>query len=458
MQMRKYYKNIFVVICASVLFSACDLLDITPEHVVPQDKAFADVESYQMALNNVYRRMTSSVMNMQSSDFASDDFASVIPGYAPTNYYIFNWDYQTQPQPFVWIYQYKLIAQANSVIDAYSIVPALDESEQKTINQIYAQALGIRCWSLFNLVQVYAPRYDGTNGSEKAIPLKIKLELEYLPQASLEEVYTQIFDDLDKAKKLLEENNYSPSLSNKYYQFGLDALRALEARVALFVGDMNRAKTASQHFINTELLEKEDYWMLWEDQFGTDNNEVIFMTHDLSDTDDADLIDYHEIYVNNGVRLSDQLYTSFSANDIRKDAAYIGGNLMPYKYIVPVNERNNVATRNLNYKYLRLAEQYLIYAEAILDTDAVEAMRLLNILKSKRGAELLTAVPDKAEILRERRRELFTEGLRFYDLKRLSNELNLVVQRNSGKVLAPNSPLYTWDIPKDETNSNPYIN
>ena len=456
--MRNNYQNILIVICASVLFSACDLLDITPKHVVQQEKAFADVESYQMALNNVYRRMTASAMNMQASDFASDDFASVVPGYLPTNYYIFNWDYQTQPQPFIWMYQYQLIAQVNVVIDAYSIVPALDESEQETIDQIYAQALGIRCWSLFNLVQVYAPRYDGTNGNEKAIPLKLKLELEYLPQATLEEVYMQIFNDLETAQELLIESNYSPTFSLKAYQFGLDALRALEARVALFMGDMEKAKTASEHFINTALLEKDDYWMLWEDQFGADNHEVIFMTHDLSDTDDADLIDYHEIYVNNGVRLSDQLITSFSPDDIRKDASYIGSGMIPYKYITPVNERNNMADRNLNYKYLRLAEQYLIYTEAILDSNPVEAMRILNILKEKRGAELLTAAPSKTDILEERRRELFTEGLRFYDLKRLSGELNLVVERKNGNVLAPNSPLYTWDIPKDETNSNPYIN
>ena len=95
---------------------------------------------------------------------------------------------------------------------------------------------------------------------------------------------------------------------------------------------------------------------------------------------------------------------------------------------------------------------------AVLDSDPDEAMRILNTLKEKRGAELLTSAPDKTEILKERRRELFTEGLRFYDLKRLSGDLNMVVQRNNGKVLTPKSPYYIWDVPKEETNSNPYIN
>ncbi len=456
--MRTIFKHIKLALCGVVFLSSCDLLDITPKHVVPEETAFADVASYEMALNHVFRSLTSPVMNLQCTDFASDDFTSVIPGYAPTNYSIYNWDYQAQPQPFVWMYQYQLMARENVLIDNYSLVPAVTEAEQQQIDQIYAQALGLRAWSLFNVVHLYAPHYDGTNGAEAAIPLKLKLELEYLPKSTLSEVYQQIFSDLKKAEDLFVEIGYAPSSISKTYQFGLDAVRALRARVALFAGDLEIAKDASAHFISTPLLSKADYWMLWEDQFGTMNQEIIFMTHDLSDTDDADLVDYHEMYETNGVRLDDALITSFSPGDVRQEASYIGPNQKPYKHVIPVNERNNQIDRNLHYKHFRLAEQYLIYAEAVLTSDPAEAMRVLNILKEKRGADLLTVAPDKAEILMERRRELFAEGMRFYDLKRLSGDLNIVVERKDGKVLAPHSPLYTWDIPKEETNSNPHIN
>ncbi|WP_158275705.1 RagB/SusD family nutrient uptake outer membrane protein [Marinilabilia rubra] len=451
-------RNIAVVLCCMVLFSSCELLDITPKHVVSQEKAFNDVESYEMALNNVFRTMTTSVMTMQTTDYASDDFSVVVPGYAPTNYNIYNWDYQTQPQPSVWKYQYFLIANENVLIDNYFIVPAADEAEQAKIDQIYAQALGLRAWSLFNIVQLYAPHYNGQNGNEEGIPLKLKLELEYLRKAKLGEVYQQIFSDLEKAERLLTESEYAPSVNDKAYQFGLDAVRALRARVALFTNDLEMAKSASAHFINTELLNKENYWMLWEDQFGSLNKEILFMTHDLSDTDDAELIDYHVMYETNKVRLSGELMDSFSPGDVRQEASYIGPGQMPYKHVIPVNDRNDQMDRNLHYKHFRLAEQYLIYAEAVLPDDPEEAMRVLNILKAKRGAELLTTVPTMDDILEERRRELFAEGLRFYDLKRLSDEMNIVVERQDGTVLAPNSPLYIWEIPKEETNSNPYIN
>jgi hypothetical protein len=448
-------RNIPLALCYLVFFSACELLDIIPEDVVSQEKAFADVESYEMALNNVYLKLASPVMNMQTTDFATDDFENVISGYAPSNYYVFNWDYQSQPQPYVWIYQYQLIASENVLIDNYSIVPAKDETEQDLIDQIYAQALGLRAWSFFNIVQLYAPRYDGENGEEEGIPLKLKLELEYLQKADLGKVYAQIFSDLEKAELLLTSSGYA---STSVYEFGLDAVRALRARVAVFANNMDLAMEASAHFINTELLGKENYWMLWEDHFGSQNNEILFMTHDLSDTDKADLIDYHEVYENNSVRLSEEFMNSFAEGDVRKESSYIGANQMPFKYIVPENERNDQIDRNLHFKYFRLAEQYLIFAEAVLQSDPAESMRVLNLLKAKRGAPLLDSPPDISEIIQERRRELFAEGLRFYDLKRLSDRLNIVVQRKNGNVLSPNSPLYNWDIPKEETNSNPYIN
>ncbi|MCG8475275.1 MAG: RagB/SusD family nutrient uptake outer membrane protein, partial [Cytophagales bacterium] len=359
------------------IFSSCTLLHIDPEHVVSSNKAFGDVASYEMALNKLYRDLTTPIMNMQSTDFATDDFGFVIPGYSPTNYYIYNWDYKTQPQPFVWRYQYQLIAQANVLTDNFLAIPVKTKAEQDKRNQVYAQALGMRAWFFFRVAQLYAPRYDQTNGDKPAIPLKLKLELEFLPKATLKQVYSRIFADLDKAEELLKQSDFSDSNA---YVFGTKAVRALRARVALFVGDLEMAKMNAATFVNTSLLSKENYWMLWEDKFGSLNKEIIFMTHDLSDTDDADLVDYHQMYVSNAVSLSKDFVKTFGAGDVRKDKSYIGSNGMPHKHIIPVNERNNTADRNLHYKHFRLAEQYLIYAESVLQSNPAEAMRVLNKL------------------------------------------------------------------------------
>ncbi|WP_430812880.1 MULTISPECIES: RagB/SusD family nutrient uptake outer membrane protein [unclassified Carboxylicivirga] len=456
--MKSIISSIKIAALGFFVLSSCELLDVKPDHVVPEEIAFNDVESYQMALNYVYRNLTSSVNNMQCTDFASDDFQGVIPGYAPTNYYLHYWDYQSQPQPYVWGYQYKLIANENVLINNYDLVPVGSEYDAQMKDYIYAQALALRSWSLFNVAQLYAPRYDGSNGNEVGIPLKLNLALEYLAPAPIGKVYQQIFDDLDKAERLMLATGHRPSLYDKPYQFNIDAIRALRARVALFTGNYDLAGQAAAHFIDVPLLDKEQYPMLWQDEFGSENQEIIFMTHDLSDTDDADLIDYHEIYESNNAILHNDLLAAFSADDVRKQSAFIDAKNMPAKYIIAAADNKGQADRNLHYKHFRVAEQYLIYAEAVLDSNPQEAMRVLNILREKRGAELLSAVPDKAEVLEERRKELFAEGLRFYDLKRLSHELNIVVQRANGAVLVPNSPLYNWAVPREETNSNPNYN
>ncbi|BDD12034.1 hypothetical protein FUAX_44660 (plasmid) [Fulvitalea axinellae] len=453
--MKNKIKNSLLAVLA-LCFSACGLLDITPDSVVPGEKAFNDIPSYQMALNRLYRDLTETVSNMQTTDFASDDFGTVIEGYASTNFYIHKWDYVSLPQPYVWSYQYILVSKANVLTDNYQYVPALNESEQARKDQIHAQAIAIRAWSFFNLVQLYADRFDGSNGSELGIPLKLKLDREYLPQSPIQAVYEQIFSDLDKAEKVFTTTDFSPASTDKAYVFGLEAVRALKARVALFMGDMEKAKENARHFVDTPLLSKDNYWMLWEDQFGSLNKEIIFMTHDLSDTDDADLVDYFQIYDANKVKLSSDLMATFEADDIRKTSDYIAKDKTPYKYIVPVNDRNDKIDRNLHYKHFRVAEQYLIYAEAILDTDKPEALRVVNKLREARGASALTDL-DKASLLAERRKELFTEGLRFYDLKRLASELNIIVTRETGEVLSPGSELYNWKIPRDETDSNPHI-
>ncbi len=309
---------------------------------------------------------------------------------------------------------------------------------------------------MFNLAQLYAPHYDGTNGDELGIPLKLKLELEFLPRAPLSEVYDQIIGDLDTAEQMLSESGYSPLSAQRPYEFGTTAIKALRARVALFIGDMEMAKTASQDFINIELLAAESYDDLWSDNLADATSEVIFMSHDLSDTTDGDFLDYYEVFNGNNAMLSSEVLALFSAGDVRRNTEYITSGNIPSKYLLEATQTTE-ASRKLHYKHFRVAEQYLIYAESVVESNASEALRVINKLREKRGAELLTTEPSRAQIVNERRQELFSEGLRFYDLKRLAEEMNITVERSNGTVLTPGSALYTWDIPISETNSNPYI-
>ncbi|MBD0404061.1 RagB/SusD family nutrient uptake outer membrane protein [Flammeovirga sp. EKP202] len=448
-------KNLILIIFLSMSICSCSLIDIHPDDVVSSQRAFDDVTYYQQALNKVYHDLTSPINNISSTDYATDDFTNVIRGYNQTNYFIYLWDYQARPQPHMWVQQYNLIAMTNIIIDNYDVVPVKNAKEQEQKDVIFAQAEAMRAWFFFNLLEIYAPHFDGSNGNELAIPLKLKLDREYLPQSTITEVFTQIEQDLTDAEDKLKD--FTPSTSDAHYVFGLDAVRALKARIALYKGDLETARAYSSYFIDIELLSSDDYWMLWGDQYGSKNQEVIFMTHNLSDTDQGSLLDYHNQYETNNVALTIDFYNEFEDSDVRKGEQYISNSTRrPLKYLYLADENNSDETRMLNYKYFRIAEQYLIYAEAVREDNSDRALEVINKLKVARGASPLTTL-SLNQILVERRKEFFQEGVRFYDLKRLSKALGITVTRPNGNQLAPGDAKYTIDIPIEETNSNPYI-
>jgi len=111
---------------------------------------------------------------------------------------------------------------------------------------------------------------------------------------------------------------------------------------------------------------------------------------------------------------------------------------------------------------LRLAEQYLIRAEAMAQQNKIpEAAADLNVIRSRAGLPNTTAATQSAmlaAILQERKAELFTEwGHRWLDLKR-TNTVDSVMS-----VVAPQKG-GTWQsiqkyypIPQSELNADPNL-
>lgn len=82
--------------------------------------------------------------------------------------------------------------------------------------------------------------------------------------------------------------------------------------------------------------------------------------------------------------------------------------------ITPQNMANQLPTH-----LLRLSDVYLIYAEAVLNTNNSEAFRFVNLVRERAGATPVTTVTFDT-IWKERRLELAGEGDRWYDYVRRS--------------------------------------
>mgnify|MGYP003512586488 FL=1 len=126
------------------------------------------------------------------------------------------------------------------ILNANKILAGLEEVEitsQELFDQIKGEALCIRAWAHFNLVQLYAKRYEaGKDNTQDGIPYREKAVAEEQARNSVEDVYAKINNDLDEACILLsgikvnDVNHYSEMVA-----------WGLKARVALTMQDYNNA-------------------------------------------------------------------------------------------------------------------------------------------------------------------------------------------------------------------------
>jgi len=354
----------------------------------------------------------------------------------------------------IWSNAYTDIMRVNRVIDA--------NVTGTKVASIKAEAYAIRGLLYFKLVTFFAKPYtDDPNAL--GVPLVLHYDPYNLPgRNTVTEVYQQILRDLQKGFQDGPDYVNSSRLS-KY------AIEALLAKVYLYMDDNANAKAAAVDVINNggfTLVNPGNYDTYWADPaHRTDMVETLFEV-------DADVInnngfdDFAGMYLNgyDDIYASMQLYNLYSATDVRQTVMAVGSTKGGANAIVVTKFPNATNGDRDNIKVLRLAEVYLIAAEASLPGNEADALSYLNALMAQRdpsfagysstGAALLN------DIVTERRKELAFEGDRFFDMNRL--KLPIVRAGNPGAIPAPLNIPYPDDrrlgpIPLTEIQSNPNI-
>lgn len=275
-----------------------------------------------------------------------------------------------------------------------------------------------------------------------------------LPRTSKSKVYQQIISDLTDALNLLDTSYITDGRvrPNKW------AAAAMLARVYLYNGDWIDAESEATAVINSGIYtlepdlnnvflkdSKEAIWQLMpvNPEFNTyEGNAILQPNNTLPPT-----------YL-----LTSSLLNAFEAGD-RRLAAWVGSRTFqsqveyfPYKYKV----YGNNAPLTEYYMVLRLAEQYLIRAEARAEQNNFEgALQDINEIRNRAGLPDVTYNSQQtilAAIEQERRIELFAEwGHRWNDLKR-TGRINTVLGALKPATWQPKDTL--WPIPQNEINLN----
>lgn len=353
-----------------------------------------------------------------------------------------------------WFNAFQEIRNANIAIEgmtkSQTLTPAIK-------NQLLGEAKFWRAYTFMGLVNMYG----GVPLTLSAEPTKNSL----LPRSSADQVWGQIMADLKDAKTLLSPT-YPSTERARVNQY---AVSALLARAYLYRKDWANAELEATAVIGSNVYSMPAPSA----NFIKTSNETILQIYTLTGFTNygANFVPASPTSGNPNWYLRPGFITSFEAGDARKTnwTAPIGTGPNPDYY--PNKYKLRTATAGNEYSIvLRLAEQYLIRAEARAEqnnlTGANGAEADLNVVRN-RASLLPTTALSKANMLlaieQERKVELFAEyGHRWFDLKRRPS-LTDPAKTRADDILAPlkgtnwQSTDILFPIHQDEIIKNPSL-
>lgn len=314
----------------------------------------------------------------------------------------------------VWADSYAAIYRANAIIEGI----AASDFPGAFKDQATGEALFIRAFCHFYLVNLY--------GDVPLITTTKVQDNQLKPRTPSAQVYTQIISDLENAETLLPlayPSGANRTRVNKY------AAAAMLARVYLYQNEYAKAEAKASEVIAVAGGSASVYTLL-------QDLATVFLVSSTESIWSFDTSVYGYTWVgaqtvpNSGVVpnyiLLPGLLNAFETNDKRKASwvATSGGQAYPYKYHTKTNVKQEYDV------VLRLAEQYLIRAEArAQQNNLTGAQDDINLIRARAGLGnvSLTATNALQAIAQERRVELFSEwGHRWLDLKR-TNQVDAVI-------------------------------
>ncbi len=445
-----------------LVLSSCkkDMLDTGPTVSAGESDIYTTTINASNTINGIYRYLYSRYEQqnqpgqggvMLQLDFMGEDInQSAATWYTTSGSGTGGWVSQKNDASGYVAYPFRLyyrcIGNSNALIENIDNATG-PEADKKRLK---AEALTMRAWSYFNLVQIFAKRYvAGSVNSQPGLSMPLKaLDLK-LPRSTVEEVYTQINKDLGDAMTLFATASAAPNKSH----LSLNAARAIRARVALTMQDYTNAALYAKQVIDANAYSLMTNAAYQGGFNNISNTEWIWGAYVQSDQGDTFGSYFGQIswdgnttYVRSRPkRINSALYGLITATDVRKKMwepapTTVNFPLPLSTYIREPYMSRKFKTRELptigDVPYIRLAEMYLILAEAYANTagkeaDAKAALFTLAVnrdpsytLSANTGAALLD------EILVQRRVEFWGEGFRFFDLKRLNQPLDRTVVPN----------------------------
>ena len=482
----KAMKIIITSILSAILliFAGCekDFLETQPSDQLAGEQLFQTYDGALTVLDGTYRLMYSWKDNHNefnekalhiNADLKGEDMEIWSEGYGWfTDQYAYEDIDATQRfTEFIWDYTYDLVNNANRILAKIDDV----EATEKEYNYIKGQALALRAHAFFNLVRHYQHTYKG-NEDAPGIPVYTEPTTQGKSRATVQEVYTQIEDDLSKAISILDPSNCltrGEAGRNKSH-INQDVAEGIMARVKLNMEKWGEAASyAADAVENYELYTPEEYtsdafnsvdakeWM-WGSQVNKEQQTTYasFFSHM-----DPTFMSYAALGLMK--QITDTLYKQIPADDVRKNMWMDATTPADVPYgMIPERSQMKFLSSNPSsflgdYLYMRASEMYLIQAEAFAEAENYsDAQTVLNTLVSKRQPGYSTSLTGQdllEEIYFQRRIELWGEGFRWFDIKRRKEPVERIghdLSLAKYETIPAESDLMIYQIPEEEMDAN----
>ena len=492
--MRKLYRLILgIVALATIATTATSCLEKYPEDAIPADKAINTLEEFDQAAIGLYESFLSGALYSGYLTLLPDsqcDMVHAVNGYTNTYGNIWRWDILATNSEITAVYAslYQTIARANFMLEYAPRVKAtlLTEAEHEHFDQISGEAYFARAMAYSELIKLFCKSYESPEQADKELGVVIVTKYysdEPMVRSSLQKSYEQVISDLDTAAELMKVSGdvalYSSSYFNEYTAY------ALRARVALYMKDWDAAIEYSSRVIEsgyyllssasamytsnmsyfTYMWQYDDATeIIWKvgftpNSYGGALGEVFF-NYDYSSMK-PDYVPSEwvlNLYDVEDLRYGNYFYTYTTGHS--------HGLTWPLlvKYFGNMNFYNQQILHTSMPKPLRLAEQYLIRAEAYAAMGNYAAAGAdIATLRAARytsydSSVSMTESSAMTIIEQERIKELYMEGFRLMDLKRWHKGFERKPQtesleHGSSLKIEADDPRFVWPIPQHELES-----
>ena len=465
--MKKIFKVSLILSALVVLSVSCakDYMETAPESSTSPATIFSTTENAVLAVNGICKMMTTQYWSVQGlngegsiktwwGNFGNDLQRCNQTGWATVWNHQYNENASSRYATYPWYYYYKMIGNANQIIENIDNAEGPDNEKQF----IKAQALTFRAHAFTMLAWNYIYRWQDTNnGSTPGVVLRIDTSIGDMPLSTAAETYAQIYADLDEAISLYQQSGLSRG--DEFWKPDITVAYAVYTRAALTREDWATAAKMAPLARQGHPLMSTDSYM--NGGFSNEDKEWIWGVFE----NEQQTIYYYSFFAYQGsnasssmqrtypLAISKELYDQIPETDVRRKM-WLGPTEAEWKecnsagrstktlYTRAFKEYGSkLYSTSLVYGYMqfkfqatfmpgggsfniyRSAEMYLSEAEALCHIGGQDA-KVQSLLKelnknldpsydcTKTGADLLK------EVKLYRRIDLWGEGFDYYDYKR----------------------------------------